>query len=44
VGAPRRDWLQTLLSDGFVVVRHPDLATTVEMADLVGTDLRLYAG
>jgi hypothetical protein len=44
VGAPRRDWLQTLISDGYVVVRHPDLATAVEMADLVGSDLRLYAG
>jgi hypothetical protein len=44
VGAPRRDWLQTLLSDGYVIVRHPDLATAVEMADLVGSDLRLYAG
>jgi hypothetical protein len=44
VGAPRRDWLQTLLSDGYVILRHPDLATTMRMADLVGTDLRMYAG
>jgi hypothetical protein len=43
VGSPRRDWKQTLLSDGFVIVRHPDLATAVEMADRVGTDLQLYA-
>ena len=28
VGQPRRDWRQTVLSDGYVVVRHPDLATT----------------
>jgi biotin carboxylase len=44
VGAQRRDWLQTLISDGMVVVRHPDLATTLHMADRVGTDLRLIAG
>jgi hypothetical protein len=44
VGAPRRDWKQTLLSDGSVVVRHPDLEATLEMADRFGTDLRLHAG
>ena len=44
VGAPRRDWLQTLVSDGYLVVRHPDLATTCEMADRVGTDIQMYAG
>jgi biotin carboxylase len=44
VGAPRRNWLLTLVSDGFVVVRHPDLQATLDMADAVGTDLRLYAG
>ncbi len=44
VGAQRRNWKQTLVSDGFLVVRHPDLATTVEMADEVGTRLQLYAG
>ncbi|MSP92888.1 MAG: ATP-grasp domain-containing protein [Myxococcales bacterium] len=43
VGAPRRDWLQTLISDGFIVLRHPDLAATVHMADRVGSELRLLA-
>ncbi len=43
VGARRRDWRQTLVSDGFLVVRHPDLATTLRMADEVGTSLRLLA-
>lgn len=43
IGAPRRNWVQTLLSDGFVVVRHPDLQATIEMADRVGTDLQLFA-
>jgi len=44
IGAPRRNWKQTLISDGYLIVRHPDLDTTLEMADLVGTDLRIYAG
>ncbi len=44
VGANRRSWLQTLISDGFLVVRHPDLDTTLQIADEVGRDLQLYAG
>jgi len=44
VGAARRNWILTLVSDGFLVVRHPDLQTTLDMADAVGTDLHLYAG
>ena len=42
-GTPRRDWRKTLVSDGFVMLRHPDLKETLEMADAVGTDLHLYA-
>ncbi len=42
-GAPRRNWRATLLSDGWVIVRHPDLATTLQIADRVGTDLQIYA-
>jgi len=44
VGAPRRDWKQVQISDGYVILRHPDLQETIRMADAVGTDLRLYAG
>ena len=44
LGAPRRDWVQTLVSDGYVVLRHPDLSALMRMADVVATDLRLYAG
>lgn len=44
VWAPRRDWHEVLISDGFVIVRDPDLARTIEMADAVGTDLQLFAG
>ena len=42
-GAPRRNWKHTLLSDGFIFLRHPDLQTTLRMADRVGTDLQMYA-
>jgi hypothetical protein len=31
-------------SDGVVALRHPDLDTTIEMADRVATELQLYAG
>ena len=44
LGSPRRDWKQTLLSDGYLIIRHPDLARALEIADAVGTDLQLYAG
>jgi hypothetical protein len=44
LGAHRRDWKQSLLSDGWVIVRHPHLGTALEMADRFGTDLRIYAG
>jgi hypothetical protein len=43
VGARRRDWRATLVSDGFLMLRHPDLSTTLAMADEVGTKLQLYA-
>ncbi|HXO24239.1 MAG TPA: hypothetical protein VN870_06645, partial [Streptosporangiaceae bacterium] len=43
LGAPRRDWRATLIADGMVIVRHPDLAATLEMARRFAADLRLYA-
>lgn len=43
VGTPRRDWKSTLLSDGYVTLRHPDWDTCKALADFVGTDLHLYA-
>lgn len=43
-GQHRRDWLQTLVSDGFVVVRHPDYAACLRMAEAATTDITLYAG
>src|SRR5205085_8694152 len=32
LGAPRRDWRATLIADGMVIVRHPDLPQAMEMA------------
>lgn len=43
VGEKRRDWRQVVTGDGWVVVRHPELETTLRMADQFGTDLRIYA-
>jgi hypothetical protein len=43
VGTPRRDWKQTLISDGMVIVRHPDLETALHIADRIGTELRMVA-
>ena len=44
VGTPRRDWRAVTISDGMVVVRHPELARTVEMTERFAADLHLYAG
>jgi biotin carboxylase len=43
VGAQRRDWKQTLISDGMVIVRHPDLQTAMHMADRIGMELQMVA-
>jgi formate-dependent phosphoribosylglycinamide formyltransferase (GAR transformylase) len=43
VGAERRNWILTLVSDGYVTLRHPDMQACFDMADAVGTDLQLYA-
>jgi len=43
VGAHRRDWKQTLVSDGFVIVRHPDWDRTLELAEIAAREITLYA-
>jgi formate-dependent phosphoribosylglycinamide formyltransferase (GAR transformylase) len=43
IGTPRRNWRQTLLSDGYLIVRHAELERTLEIADAVGTDLQIDA-
>lgn len=42
-GTPRRDWKATLLSDGYLVVRHPDWDQARQMAFDAATDIQLYA-
>ena len=43
LGAPRRDWRATLIADGMVIVRHPELSQTLAMAQRFAADLRLHA-
>lgn len=42
-GTPRRDWRASVTGDGIVIVRHPDLATTLEIADRFASELHLHA-
>lgn len=44
IGAPSGDWRRAAPADGYVIVRHPDLATTLELAERVGHELQIYAG
>ena len=44
VGAPRRDWRAAIISDGMVIVRHPELSKTIEMTERFAAELRLHAG
>jgi len=43
-GSPRRDWRLTSLGDGFLIVRHPELRTTLRMARWVAREVRSIAG
>jgi biotin carboxylase len=43
VGAHRRDWRATLISDGMIILRDPDLDRLVMIADRFGSELQLYA-
>ena len=44
VGAQRRDWMQTLVSDGYVIVRHPEWGQALRIAKDVADNVRLFAG
>ena len=44
IGAPRRDWKKVLVGDGIVVVRHPDLALTLDLIGKVASRLEIVAG
>ena len=43
VGSPRRDWKNVLVGDGIVVVRHPDLESTMEIMGKVVSRLEIVA-
>ena len=42
-GTQRRDWKQTLLSDGHVMVRHPDWQEAYRLSFAAATGIKLYA-
>ncbi|MEM7675101.1 MAG: ATP-grasp domain-containing protein [Myxococcota bacterium] len=43
-GTPRRNWKNTLLSDGFIIVRHPDWDETRRLANLAAQNVIVNAG
>jgi hypothetical protein len=43
IGAPRRDWRATLISDGMIIVRHPELQQVIEMTERFASDMHMYA-
>jgi formate-dependent phosphoribosylglycinamide formyltransferase (GAR transformylase) len=43
IGTPRRDWTQTFLADGNLVVRHPDHDTALAMAREVASTVHVHA-
>jgi biotin carboxylase len=42
-GSPRRNWKHTLLSDGHLIVRHPEWAEAHRLAFAAATGIRMYA-
>ncbi len=42
-GTPRRNWKNTLLSDGHVLVRHPDWDEAYRLSFAAATGIRMYA-
>jgi hypothetical protein len=43
IGAHRRDWTQTLVSDGHILLRHPDWDSAYELAFKAASDIKLFA-
>jgi hypothetical protein len=43
IGTHRRNWKHTRVSDGFLLVRHPDWDRACAMADAAATDITMYA-
>ena len=44
IGQPKRDWQKVVVGDGWIVVRHPDLATALQMSERFVNDLLIVAG
>ena len=44
VGTRRRDWKQTLLSDGHIIVRHPEWAEARRIAEDAADNIQMVAG
>ena len=42
-GTARRDWKQTQVSDGHLMVRHPDFQTALEMCRSAASNIKMYA-
>ncbi len=42
-GTLRRNWKHTLLSDGFLILRHPDWRIANQLAEIVANDITMYA-
>jgi biotin carboxylase len=43
-GTPRRNWKHTLISDGYIMLRHPDWDEAYRMAFAAASDVTMYAG
>jgi hypothetical protein len=44
IGTPRRNWRHTLVSDGYLMLRHPEWDEAKRLAFLAATDVAMYAG
>ncbi len=42
-GSQRRDWKKTLVSDGYILLRHPDWDRTYQLAMEAATDITMWA-
>jgi len=42
-GSHRRDWKKTLVSDGYLLLRHPDWDRTYQLAMEAATDITMWA-
>jgi biotin carboxylase len=43
IGTQRRNWKQTLTSDGHILLRHPDWDTACKLADIAAAHITMYA-